>query len=81
MVCPKCKEEGRKSTLTGGMTTSMNYPNYYDVDGNYHHHDLNTTTTHYKCSNGHKLTVSKKGTCPSYPEHCDFHSEPRIAVS
>jgi hypothetical protein len=36
---------------------------YYDEDGKHHHHDSNTSTYGYSCSNGHDFSVSRQGTC------------------
>lgn len=80
MKCPKCQEEGKRSILTdeGGSMTTKYCPPFYDEEGIYHNHDTNTHTNHYRCSRGHVFTINRKGTCPSYPEHCDFHNEPEI---
>lgn len=65
MKCPTCVNEGTKSTLSVGMsiTTSMYFSPFYDEDGKYHHHDGNTTTTSYRCSNGHEFSDSRTGSC------------------
>lgn len=70
MICPKCKEEGKKSTVQsfGTMTTLLGYAIYYDEEGKYHDHDPNTHTTEYRCSNGHDILVSRKSQCPN----CDY---------
>lgn len=65
MICPKCKKEGKKSRVYPGMGTStlLFCPPFYDEEGKYHNHDSNTTTTEYKCSNGHKWTERTSGSC------------------
>jgi len=65
MKCPQCIKEGKKSTVYPGVstTTLMYFPPFYDEDGKYHHHDGNTITTSYGCSNGHKWTESTSGSC------------------
>jgi len=61
MKCPFCENEGKKSCVypSIGMTTDVYFPPYYDEDGNYHDEDHNTTTTTYRCSNGHEWTVTE----------------------
>lgn len=70
MKCEKCVEEGTTSEVYpgGGTSTLMYCPPYYDEQGKYHHHDRNTHTTDYRCSNGHRWKLSEQGMCPS----CDF---------
>ena len=66
MICPECKEQGLRSCVTPGAGTStlMYCPGYYDEDGRYHSHDLNTSSTSYSCSNGHRWTeVGKPIRC------------------
>ncbi len=62
MICEECKSEVLKSKVYEGITTctDMYCQPYYDENGKYHHHDLNTSTTFYTCSNGHKWTKSQK---------------------
>ena len=83
MKCPICVKLELKSTLHGGdygMSTLVNYFPYHDEDGNYHNHDRNTTTYDYNCSQGHEFRISGHGSCPSYPEHCDFEKTEEIRV-
>lgn len=49
--------------LRMSMTTAMYCQPFYDEDGKYHHHDANTTTTEYRCSNGHQWTERTTGNC------------------
>ena len=75
MICPVCKENNEKSTVTshGSMSTLMAYMSTYDEEGHMHYHDGNRITTDFTCSNGHKFASVRKGSpCPSYPEHCDY---------
>lgn len=76
MRCYYCMDEGKKSTLTelGCMSTLMGGgQQYWDEDGKPHRHDPNTTTTNYRCSEGHQYKEKIRGACPS----CDFgHEEP-----
>jgi hypothetical protein len=62
VICPKCKDEGLKSTVQheSSMSTCMNYASgYYDEDGKWVVlPDGNTTTSFYKCSNLHDFTTS-----------------------
>lgn len=60
------------------MVTAMYCAPYYDEEGVYHHHDANRTTYNHVCSNGHKITVSSTGKCPS----CDWgHDSEKVTVS
>lgn len=55
MKCPKCIEEGKRSIVTEGHSTSTDvyFPTRYDEDGNLMPTGRNTVTTYYSCSNGH----------------------------
>lgn len=70
MICERCKEQGLKSRIYGGVgyTTAMYCQPYYDEDGKYHHHDMNSSSSHYNCSNGHSFTVSHEKSC----SNCDW---------
>lgn len=70
MKCPVCVKKGLKSCVTVGYSTStaMWCPAYYNEDGKYHDHDMNTRSTSYSCSYGHTWSVSSHRSCPS----CDF---------
>jgi len=63
MKCKECINEGKKSRISPGMssTTLAYYQPYYDEDGKYHHHDANITTTEYSCSNGHRWSENTSG--------------------
>jgi len=65
VICPTCREEGKKSYVysVGATTTLMYCQPYYDEDGQYHHHDSNTTTYSYRCSNGHEWREKTSGSC------------------
>ena len=65
MICPTCKEEGRKSCVrTGvGMSTLAHDAPVYDEDGRLHSHDGNTRTMSYRCGNGHAWTEATTGSC------------------
>ena len=65
MICSECKEKGDKSIVYPGTssTTLLYCQPFYDGHGKYHHHDLNTTTTAYKCSNGHSWITKSEGEC------------------
>lgn len=79
MKCPVCIEKGLKSSVYpgGGSCTAMYCAPYYDKDGKYHNHDMNTSTFGYSCSRGHRWSVSSNGSCPS----CDFgHNSERISI-
>lgn len=68
MKCPQCVAENKKSILRseGSSRTLLYCPSFYDEDGNFHHHDRNTTRTDYKCSNGHSfIETNDKSPCPT----------------
>lgn len=68
MTCPLCAERGKKSSVHpdgfGTVTAMMSYP-YYDENGVYHMHDLNTRTSEGRCSNGHTYVRVSGGSCPA----------------
>ena len=65
VICPECAKEGKKSFVYPGptMSTLMYCAPFYDEEGKLHHHDCNSHTTTYTCSNNHTWTVCKKGSC------------------
>jgi hypothetical protein len=66
MICEECKEQGLKSNVypnAYSVRTAMCANNYYDSEGKYHHHDANSTTQGYNCSNGHQWSVVERGSC------------------
>jgi hypothetical protein len=71
--CPVCKKKGLKSKVYGGTgsVTLMYCAPFYDEDGNYHSHDGNTSTSEWKCSQGHAWTTRESGSC-----WCGRKSEP-----
>lgn len=73
MICPKCKEEGRTSSIYVGnsTTTLMGNTPFYDEQGQYHSHDPNNVNTSYHCSNGHRFMTSGRNTCPN----CSYGNE------
>ena len=72
MICPKCKELGKTSTIQilDGFVTSAMSTSYYDEVGRYHYHDVNNHVQNYLCSNGHSISVSFKTKCNS----CDYNA-------
>lgn len=65
MICPECQAAGQKSTVRelGGSVTLMHCPAFYDEEGRRHHHDMNTRTEGFRCSNGHTWEAKSKGRC------------------
>jgi hypothetical protein len=65
MKCPECEKLGFKSCVypNGCSVTAMCSNNYYDENGKYHVHNMNTRTTHYTCSNGHSWVEDTTGSC------------------
>jgi len=55
-ICEECKSQGIKSKVFQGMSTRTLAlsVHYWDENGREHTpDDINTTTTEYRCSNGH----------------------------
>lgn len=68
MFCKQCQKEGKTSRvfMSAGCITAMYCAPFFDEQGKYHHHDSNTSTQEYTCSNGHKWTDVMHGfPCPS----------------
>lgn len=65
MKCHKCKDQGKKSTISIGIGTSTSayYTPHYDEDGKHHFHDSNECIQSYNCSNGHIWTETSYGSC------------------
>lgn len=63
--CPECVKEGRRSRVWVGNSraTAAYSPPFYDEEGRYHHHDPNSYTTEYECSNGHRWTETIRHKC------------------
>lgn len=78
VTCPVCQDKNLKSMVYPGhgFSTAMYCQPYYDEDGNYHHHDLNTHSFSYKCSLGHSWKVISGNKCPN----CDFGHDDEIQV-
>lgn len=75
MFCSECKKQGLKSEIYigGSFTTNMFVNPFYDEEGKYHIHDINTTATNYVCSNGHKWVELKHCRCPQ--PNCGFNKD------
>ena len=65
MKCPECEKQGLKSNVFhgSGSTTDMYCPEFYDEEGKLHHHDMNTITQSFNCSNGHSWVSSYHQPC------------------
>lgn len=68
VVCPVCKQQGEKSTVTPRATfrTAMGGGSFYDEEGDYHSHDPNIHTKPFVCSNNHhfrRVFYMPCGTC------------------
>jgi len=64
-ICPFCIQEGQTSRLyEGGCSSTMMYCKpFYDEQGVRHHHDSNTKSYGFNCSNGHRFGLDRKGSC------------------
>ena len=58
-ICPNCKKEGKRSTVTEGaaMGTLLGWTTTYDEKGERHSDNPNSFTTGYTCSSGHKFSI------------------------
>jgi len=67
MICTECQANNLKSFVypSGQTVTAMYCQPYYDENGVYHHHDMNTFRTQYNCSNGHSWSEATTGSCPT----------------
>jgi hypothetical protein len=69
MICAKCREEGKRSTLRLRKlgNTLMGYVGeFYDENGKFHIHDGNSFKVNFKCSAGHEWTDELKPfPCPT----------------
>jgi len=67
MICPFCKEEGKKSHVHPGVrsTTLIGFSTYYDEDGIYHIHDPNSSSQNFICSNKHRWNEVSYEPCPN----------------
>lgn len=87
MKCPECVKEGKKSRITQDVTrltftTDVYCAPYWDEEGNRHIHDLNTTTTSYECSKGHKWTGSAGSSCwCGWPEKLVIESKGNVGIT
>lgn len=83
MKCEQCVKDGKRSTVTPGTSyrTAMWCPPFYDADGAYHNHDLNSTTTEMRCSEGHSWIVTMSGSCwCGWPEKVEAKNPTREAA-
>lgn len=79
MKCPVCAEQNLKSSVHPdgfGAVTAMYCAPWYDEEGRYHKHDMNTHTRGYSCSLGHRWVVSSGSKCPS----CEWQIEESVKI-
>jgi hypothetical protein len=78
--CPECVRLGTQSKLfmpTGYCCTDMGgSQTFYDEEGHYHHHEVNSATGQGHCTNGHILTVTGSTVCPA--SDCDYGQPQKI---
>lgn len=67
MKCPECERTGRQSKLympDSYFSTAMGgSETYYDEEGQYHHHEVNSSSGQGHCSNRHTLNVVLSTKC------------------
>lgn len=73
MICPYCKDEGKKSTVHihgNQMSTLISYSSgHYDEGGTWvRHKDPNYHTSSYRCSNSHRFVVKRREGDPDVIE-------------
>ena len=65
MECDQCSELGLTSTIRstkGWTTTAYRYP-FVDNQGKRHHHLIEITTYHNRCSKGHYFETKERTVC------------------
>jgi hypothetical protein len=83
MICEKCKEEGKRSTVSrdfGTISTDMAFYPDWDEEGVYHYHDGNISTSSFRCSNEHRFTVRQHGSICGAPG-CDWNSKVKTEIT
>jgi hypothetical protein len=68
MRCTECVESGVASKVydCGATRTCMGGGGpYWDEEGVRHQHDSNTTTTGFRCSQGHMWVTKSMQACPA----------------
>lgn len=61
MSCPTCNDI-QCQYLNGSKTLALSHQ-FYDMNGQFHNHDGNTETHHFRCSNGHFFTEEINNKC------------------
>lgn len=61
MICPVCRNEGKRVdlTLVSSSTTLMSAHSFHGRDGRFHYHDPNVQTEVYICPHGHDIVASR----------------------
>ncbi len=64
-ICQRCRASGKDFTARRSRIeqTCMGDIEYFDSNGRHHHHDPNTFTRAYSCSNGHRWARRWKRPC------------------
>jgi hypothetical protein len=66
MICNTCRNENTRSkvyVMDSIYDLKQSQDRFFDEDGTWHVHDVNPTTTYYKCSNGHEWSEMKYAIC------------------
>lgn len=65
MICPVCADKVIKSRVFPGYatTTCIASQSFYDEEGHYHSHDINSTSQVFNCSQGHSWVSSTGNRC------------------
>jgi hypothetical protein len=66
--CPTCVENGARSRVFvpgHSVATAMAAQDFYDEDGNFHHHDPNSRVQQFSCSEGHAWAEVSTSGCRS----------------
>lgn len=79
MKCPVCAEYNDTSIVyTGASYSSLVHCSPFYEDGIRHYHDVNSYTTEYRCSNGHRFKQISENKCPA--PGCTFVKEGSVRV-
>jgi hypothetical protein len=64
-VCETCVAGDQRYSVTAGSvyTTAMATQQYWDEEGRYHFHNMNTSSQEFYCSNGHRWAEERKNYC------------------
>jgi hypothetical protein len=77
MICPQCKDEGKKSFVEylGRCQTLAGPRVFLDKEGKEHNHDENLITESYSCNYSHEFRKERYNVC-----QCGYTYEPERII-